>query len=280
MSTDDLEFTDVAENPVVYNAAIQAAITDPEPEIPSIDPPRDVFFRLPGGVVVDGRTFYEVEARELTGADEEKIARARESTDPTRLISTISECGTEKIGPYRISDVVDDMLVGDREYLLIAIRDATYGSEIDLGQVDCPGCHATVDVTVDTHDIPVRRLGSASEREFEVRLRKGGKALVRLPTVADQRAYMENPDQTAAERNSILLSRCVIVVTQANGEELSVAAFPSLVRETLGIADRNRILEEIAKRAPGPQYDEVEVEHECGAKIYAPIGLVSLFPGL
>lgn len=272
------EFTDVMEHPLLAQAAIEQALAEEETPTPSIPDPTDGFVRLPGGLVLGEKTYYDLEVRELTGSDEERLSKARSSSDPARWYNTLLECGVVSIGGHPAEDVLDSLLIGDREYLLLAIRTATYGDEIEMGTVGCPQCGQQVDLTVTATQVPVTRLRSVADSKFEVRMRKGGKARVRLPNGADQTAFLEDPNLTDAERNTILLSRCVVSL-EVDGEETSVAAFPSLVNE-LGIVDRRSILKEIADRMPGPRYDEVEIEHDCGMKIPAPMGLVSLFPGL
>jgi hypothetical protein len=70
-TTDFADFTDVTEDIAAYNEVAEQLTRDTAPEIPDVPEPRDAFYRLPGGLVVDGRPVYEFEVRELTGEDEE-----------------------------------------------------------------------------------------------------------------------------------------------------------------------------------------------------------------
>lgn len=272
---EDPDFAD-ANDPaaMAQTEALLSSLESTAAPVPTITDQPETFFRLPGSQE-------HVEVRELTGRDEEAVDRARKTGEPLRIVQTLVEAGTVRIGSSEPnSSVLDDMLVGDREYLLTVIREATYGPEIDLGDPICPRCKTRVHLTVDVKDIPVRRLDSKSEASFEVSLRKGGRAEVHLPTVADQRAALSDTNLTSAERNSIILMRCIDAIYFPDGRQVMVAGFPSVVQNDLSVADRRAILQEIDRRMPGPQYNEVTVDHECGYGIPARIELVSLFPGM
>lgn len=279
MTTD---FIDPMLNPGMANAAIAAAIgEDPaDQEPPSIPPPRDGIVHLPGGLVMaDGSVRHDAEVQELTGAHEERLVKIRNSGDAARYVHTLLTCGVVAVGGQKVTDdILDDLLVGDRECLVMAIREATYGPEIEMGPTVCESCDEMFDLVVNVKDIKIRPL--SGEREFDVPLRRGGHATVRLPNGGDQEAYLEDDNLNDSERNSILLSRCVLTLTDRHGEQHSVAGFPSLVRDGLGIVDRQSILKAVNERQPGPRYDEVEHTHECGGKTTAFVGLVHMFPGL
>lgn len=281
MADDNDGFVNPFDNPALAAKAAKI-LEDDEPDDatlkPEIDAPTDGYVQLPVGVVVDDKTITEVEVQELTGEDEERLAKAKTSNDPTKFYQTLLACGVVSIGGKDPEDVTPNMLVGDREALLLGIRKATYGSEIELGDIFCAECNEEFEGSVDVDDIPIRPL--RGETTFEVKLRKGGKAKVRLPVGDDQMAAVKESGLTDAERNSLVLSRCVVTVSDPGGDPMPVAGFPSLVFE-LGIVDRKRILDEIHKRQPGPRYDEVVVKHdECGNTIPVLLGMGALFPGL
>ena len=281
MADDNDGFVSPFDNPALAAAAAKMLEDDDPADAtlkPEIDAPADGYVQLPVGVVVGDKTITEVEVRELTGEDEERLAKAKTSSDPTKFYQTLLECGTVDIGGKDPEDVTPGMLVGDREALLLGIRKATYGPEIELGEVYCVECDEAFEGSIDVDDIPIRPL--KGETTFEVKLRKGGKAQVRLPVGADQMAAVKDPGLTESERNSLVLSRCVVTIAENGGEPMPVAGFPSLVLN-LGIVDRKRILDEIHKRQPGPRYDEVVIRHEdCGNEIPALLGMGALFPGL
>jgi hypothetical protein len=270
------------ENPGAAAAYFQAATAEEIPQ-PLIEGPPEGIVQLPGGLVIKGQVIREVEVCELTGAHEEALARAKLSNNPARFVSTLLQCGVVSVGGEEPSrDLLLQLLVGDRDALLIGIRRVTYGDEIELEDSKCPFCGEGYGLTVTLDDIPTVKLSDpALDAMFTTELRRGRRALVRLPNGADQEAVMANPDLSIAERNTVLLSRCVVTLTGADGSERQVSAFPGLVRDGLSIPDRSKILEEIKKRQPGPRLDEITFTHEiCGREVPLPLEVGTLFRGV
>lgn len=273
---DDIEFSDPTLDPQantkIAEVLAEATPNEAAPNIPSLP---DTLFDLPAGYMDfgTGRVVKDVEVRELTGRDEERIAKAKNTGDVGRWVRAILEAGTVSIGGQEATPaMLDELLVGDRDYLLMAIRIATYGAEIELGEWKCPSCKEEFEAVFNLRDIPVKPL--RGDRFFEVPLRKGGVAGVHLSVGSDQMAFLGLEEATDAERNSVLLRR---IVDTINGEP--VAGLGSLV-DNMGVVDRRNILSEVEKRMPGPRYDEAKILHGCGAELLVPLGLVSLFPGL
>jgi hypothetical protein len=274
----ELVTVDPLENPEQANAQIQAILNDSEPERetgskPIIEPPPDSFTTLPG-------MGSKVEIRELTGEDEEALARVQNSFG--RWVTTLLERAIVSIdGKSATKEAVAGLLVGDRDFLLLAIRRVTWGSEIEVDNAFCTNCQRTFDTIVHADDVPVRKLTQQGEVKFTVELRRGRKALVRLPNGADQAAYLDDQEMTNAQRNTILLQRCIETLFDEHGNDIPVAGFPSVVREGLSLPDRAKLLREVNDRMPGTRYNEVKVTHEdCGEESTITLGLVALFPDI
>jgi len=141
------------------------------------------------------------------------------------------------------------------------------------------GCNEELrDITIDLDkDIEIRELDGPDN--FTVELRKGRTAQVHLPTGADHLAVDENPDINDAERRSILLSRCIDAIGDDKGNITPTLGFGSITKN-LSVPDRNKILDEIATRQPGPQLGEVSFKHDCGFEQPLPVSVMLLFPGL
>lgn len=270
---------------------IKAAIKDAT-KVPDVPLPPSDLVKLDGGLVFDIDD-EEVEirtavVRELTGEHEEALARALKSGNTFHFMNVLLESGVASLGditdPATVKKVLRKVLIGDRDALALAIRVATYGSELEVLQWQCPSCGATSDMVFDLTegglDIKRRTLSSVRDNTFEVPLRKGGKARVRLATGADQLYVYEDTDFTSAERHSRLLSKCVETITDAKGQAHNLILEPSYVLK-LSIPDRTTILAELSKRQPGPQYTEIEFRHEdCGNEVTISLGLIDLFRDL
>lgn len=270
------------ENPAAASAYFQAATAEEIPH-PEIDVPPEGVVNLPGGLVVNGQVVREVEVQELTGAHEEALARAKLSNNPARFVSTLLQCGVVSLGGHEATrELLLQLLVGDRDALLLGIRRATYGDEIELEDSNCPFCGEGFGLTITLDDIPTVELADPHmDAVFTIDLRRDRKARVRLAVGADQEAVMANPDLSMAERNTVLLSRCVVTLTGADGSERSVTAQPSLVRDGLSIPDRSKILEELRKRQPGPRLEQITFTHEiCGREVPLPLEVGTLFRGV
>jgi hypothetical protein len=279
-------YTNPLANPSASNAAIAAILNDNGGQVakPEITLPAGGNFSLPGGYVLGGdyaSVRYDADVRELTGADEEALTKAR-SGGLGKYIATLLSAGTVSVGGEQASTtLLSNLLLGDRDMLLMEIRRATYGDEIVWDRYSCPFCGDEFRLSVTLDEIPVRRLEDPAARIFEVALRKNRKAFVRLPVGSDQEALLAVADRTSdSEQNTLLLSRVLISVVEADGTENAVSGNPEFAR-SLGIADRQTILDTIEKKQPGPQYNDVKFLHDsCGKEVPLYISAGDLFQGL
>lgn len=275
----DSDYFNAAADPARSNAILADALETESPELPQTSLPRPALRRLPYGYITEqGTRRRDFAVRELTGADEERLARIDRMTETGRWVQVLLECGVEEIaGQPATPDLLKTLVIGDRDYLALAVSEITFGSEVLLGETTCQECEETFEMSLHISDIPIRE--SEEPPEFEVELKNGGKALLRLPNGNDQLAMAEDPDATGAERKSTLLANAVSVLVDATGEKHITAGFPSLVRN-LDLVNRNRILATLAERQPGPRYNEVTYTHTCGHEAPVVVGLMHLFPEL
>lgn len=278
METDG--FIDPTINPEKANATINRIMSSSTEDV-LVEPPPESVLTLPGGLVTaEGKVVKDVEVCELNGAHEERIAKAKQSGNLARFISVLLECGVVSVGGEKPTQkMLKQMFVGDRDFIIMGIREATYGDEVELGSLECPHCGEETEFSVTLDEVPIRKLEDPlMDSVFTVNLRKGRKANIRLATGDDQEELLANMNFSPAEQNSLLLSRTVISITDSNGQERPVAGFPSLVREGLSVPDRAKLVKEVKLRQPGPRFDEVSCLHEtCGKKVMLPIGIGELF---
>lgn len=240
---------------------------DFEPE--TVEPPDNEVF-LPGGYISkDGSLIKLAEIRELTGADEEALAKAGNTN---RALNTILNRGLVSVGGETVSkEVLDNLLSGDRDAILLAIRNITFGSKIEYN-VFCSGCSSSQNVEVDlVEDVDVKNLDDPfNDRLFTVQ-GKAGEINVSLPNGITSNKFLDAENKSVAEMVTEVLSGCI----------LSINDEPSLGRATalqLGISDRELVTNEIYQRTPGPRLGEVKKACKaCDSELSLSLSLASLF---
>jgi hypothetical protein len=239
-------------NPEAANQAVAEALRPTD--TPIIDLPPDGSVELPGGYIApDGQVFTQAEVRELTGVDEEALARPEVTKHLGRFTQLLLQRGVTRLGPFENpnNSLLGSLLVGDRDMLLIAIRRATYGSNLELS-VECPACAEKLDLQYDLEkDIPTKKMEDPLNRVFPYGLKDGRKVTCKLAVGVDQEAILNAGTKTVPELNTLLLSRCI-------ADEAGVPLGVEGVR-ALGIHDRREILKAITEAQPGPQYQSLTV---------------------
>ena len=250
----------------IVNQEVMGSI--PEVVIPSLP---DTTVTLAAGLIdpFENTVSTTAEVRELNGADEEAIAKL---SDPGKALLAILERATVSIGDQPATkQLLGSLLAGDREALLLAIRKATFGSEVEVSTV-CDKCPELQTFKIDLNkDVEVKKLEDPiRDRRFTVEL-KAGLAKVNLPTGDVQTQIINATDKNSAELDTMLLVACVTEI----GDQPVLS--PNRIR-TLGITDRRLLLDEIAKRNPGPQLSEIKKAcGTCGQEVYLPLTLAELF---
>jgi uncharacterized protein (DUF952 family) len=272
-----VESFSAVENPAKANELIKQMMEEqvtvvgvPETYTPAPLPP-DSSVELAAGFMdfSTGEVYMDAEVRELNGVDEEAVARV---TDSGKSLLTILQRGVVSVGDKKATvEILDQLLAGDRELLLVAIRKATFGNEVKL-EGSCPECLAPGQVfTIDLEeDLTVKRLDDPSDRNFIVET-KSGPVLVSLPTGRTQKKLLQNSDKTLPELDTLLLRDCI---SEING--LPVMDVKQV--QALGIADRRKITSEIADRAPGPRLGDIKkMCSACEQEVPIPLTVADLF---
>lgn len=266
-----VEKVTAADNPDLANKLAAEAVKESKKEEKAqIVSPSDNVITLPGGhVTALGEVITEAEVRELNGRDEEAIAKA---PNAGKMLNTILVRGTVRVGEEESSEtLLDQLLSGDRDYLMLGIYRATFGDETELNAF-CSGCddYKTLQVNV-MEDIEVEKINDPiADRRFTVETKKHTYTVV-LPSGKTQKELLVNEDKTLAELTTILLA----------GTVREVDGRPVINRndvQNIGLADRREIAQAISDKAFGPVFNDVEVEcPDCGGKVVAPISIGTLF---
>lgn len=261
-----------AANPALANQLIKKATQEESLPVltPEIIPPLDNVVELPGGYLSDtGEVIRTAEIREMTGRDEEAVAK---SNNLAKALLTILQRCVVKIGNEQATEeMLDNLLAGDRDMLLLGILKSTFGASPKV-MTYCGGCQGPKEVLVDINsDIKIKVLANSIEdRVFTVK-GKTGDITVQLPNGKVQKELINNSEKTGAELTTTLLEGTVLEI---NGNRV----YNKMQVQNLSVLDRRKVVEELNKRVPGPQFENLTtVCPDCESEVTVPITLDSLF---
>ena len=194
--------------------------------------------QLPGGYHdAAGRRHQEVELRALSGRAEELLC-ARDRS-PAELVTAVLAACVLRVGDRAPvdEDLARDLCVGDRSYLLLKLREATFGPDVALvASCAWPDCGEKVDIAFRIPDVPVREQrepGPVHETQLSAEAAAGAAATVRfrLPRGADQETCGLLLDVNPAAALRALLDACVVT-----DDADAVAALTPLARAEIEAA--------------------------------------------
>jgi hypothetical protein len=185
--------------------------------------------RLPGGLWMDGARFQEARMRPVVGADEVYLDTAGNALPLAVWTTLILTRCLVQLGPVRpvTAAVVRSLCVGDREALMLQLRQLTLGDRMPC-VVNCPACGQALDLPLRATDLlvpsyaetgPTYEFSPSGEGEsYRVRFR--------LATGADQEAVAETARTDVAAAATALLQRCLVEVRRNGGADLAIEACP------------------------------------------------------
>jgi hypothetical protein len=244
--------------------------TEAPEEVAQVDFPADNLVNLPGGYVLpSGEVIRVAEVRELTGRDEEMIAK---NSNPGRIFPTMLSRAVVKIGEQKATEeILTDLLSGDRDALLVGIYKATFGNTAEIASW-CEGCQdfKIVEIDVDKDIKSTVLVDPINDRVFTVK-GKSHEYLVTLPTGMVQRDLLSKGELNYAETLTVILENSVL---QIDGRQV----LSKSQVQNLGLVDRKNIIEAITKRAPGPKFEPITLScPDCESEVQVPISLGALF---
>ena len=211
----------------------------------SVDPHVD----LPRGLTYNGSWNTRAVVRELTGVDEEAMARVK---DITEIYDTVLGLGTTRIGEVDLASkplperqgLLQQLLLGERDMLFIGIVRMTYGDHKKMRYI-CPSCKEDQELTVVlSEDFPVTEVEDVQTTEFTYVTSKGQTVLYRPAVGGDQMEALRRKNASAAEQNTILISRCIKMVDN----ELVVDSMA--YARKLSLRDRHALLADLVSHQP------------------------------
>ena len=240
------------------------------PDEPDITEPLGTVFQLAAGYRQDnGQWVTEFEVRELTGRDEEALARIN---DVGRSLVALTERGVVRLGRDEATpERMDSLIGGDWDTVLLAVRAATFGPTVDL-KPTCQGCRSEYEVTVNLlTDLSIH---TANQDDLSWTVKgKRHTYEVSLYTGATQRTIFD----MMAENKTI----AAINTEALMGSIDQIDGLPVLGRSdilNIGMSDRRAILESIQERRVGPDLQGVKIKcPTCGHEQSNPLNAAALF---
>lgn len=251
--------------------ALSKALEEPVPRME--EPPNTVVDLYVGLEDSFGVWHTKTIIRELTGADEEALAslEAKEGMNYAEYMAFILRRVVESVGTIDVTqnkNLVDDLIVGDRDKLFMAIIEATYG-KIREYQVACTSCGESNDVFVDITAFAEKPLKTGGGNFVKFVLKNGQEVQLRLPNNGDT-LVVNKIATTIAEQNTLMLSRCV----------QNIEGNPVEWAKSLGMGDRANLVKKLLEAQPGPEIEEVDAQcAHCNEKFVMVLDWASLLLG-
>lgn len=256
---------------------INAAATDPAPEMPT---PLDDSVELLRGVhqELDGQEFWHdvARVRELNGADEEAldILGKKKGVTYTQYMDALLKRAVLNIGTIDVQqhpEVLDKLILADRNTLFLAIVKATYGNTRTI-RATCNECSTSNDIEIELdEDFKIRKPSFSLQKPIIVDTHKGSFSL-RLPNGEDL-IEAQKDGNGEAETNSIILSRCLIFGEKAPADKLDYA-------RQLNAGVRRKLIDTLLDVEAGPDLEGVDTQcANCGAEMPVLLDWVSLLLG-
>lgn len=275
--TDVQEFlTSQAEQERDKQADLRRAKEEIAGPVPLISETPDPALELPRGLLV--RNAYKKRAivRELTGSDEEVLAKTRE---PLEYFDMVIALGVGSIDDFDLAEMpvaekagwLRTLLIGERDQLFLAIVRTTFGEKRTIG-FTCTMCQEQQDIELLlSEDFKPKEVEAVDVEIHSYRTSKGDDLEYRLVTGDDQREAFGRKGATTAEQNTIILSRCI---TKLNG---GLVPDPLGFARSLSIRDRQELLDGLVGRQPTIDLGVTTKCAACGASQFLNLGWGDLF---
>jgi hypothetical protein len=180
-------------------------------------------FTLPGGMLdASGQRHRDGCLRPLSGADEDWLCSLAPSTRRAGILSELLMRCVTNIGPYQITlDAIRDLCIGDRDYLLVKLREATFGPKMSR-VLACAhaGCGARMDLDLSVDDFAVDERPTQPSHRLRLADPPGGATLdieFRAPRVRELERIAALAAVPEDELRDRLLEGCIVRVTAFEG---------------------------------------------------------------
>jgi hypothetical protein len=237
-------------NEAVLNQVLSAQMEQPKSSIGIFD--------LPCGYLSpDGELITEVKVREITGAEEDMLA-AKNVPPGKKITQLLGNC-LERLGQMTDKPMLvrcaRDLLIGDRVFLMLAIRRVTLGDEFPY-EAKCPECDKKGLYSVNLAELTVKKMPDPKKRVFDAILPNGKKVRWHAMTGKEEETLSRVP--TSDSLSASIFVRLDTIDDQPPGDLSAVKA--------LSMRDRTFLRDAFDDAEGGI---ETTLDHtcpECGAE--------------
>jgi len=170
---------------------------------------------LPCGFFRDGKVHTDARIAAMTGLTRKAIAKDDVRNNPIRVTDVILSHCLKSVGPYTaINKILPDLVIGDRDHLILEIRRISMGDEVSAG-VECGECKAKVDLKFNLDELEMVKLDpedySVVDGEMTYRLNgKNFNALCRFPKGKDQGLVLQMANKNPVAASYGLYVACLL----------------------------------------------------------------------
>ncbi|MEM2900393.1 MAG: hypothetical protein QXT63_06330 [Thermoplasmata archaeon] len=232
---------------------------------------------LPAGLLDgNGVSHKSVRIMPMTGAVRKTIARPDIRREAVNIANAILCSCVKSIGDINqiTIPIVNSLILGDREYLLMKIRQYSSGPHVNF-TLTCSSCEEPFDGTINLEEVPIVALpsdveivtteGESQKRAFWVFRIQSEKynvdATFRFPTGNDQAAVSKILKANAVAGVYQMLWRCLV---SFNGTPKDL--IPPTIFDDMALPIIDFIQNEFRLRQPGPDFSEPAYCPNCGAE--------------
>jgi hypothetical protein len=179
---------------------VQAQVETPKPPVG--------LYEMPCGYLDDsGELYTEIVVREITGGEEDMLV-SKSVPNLRKMNELLIRC-VERIGPYQerkdIIKIIPKLLVGDRVFLLFAVRRASLGDMFPFEEV-CPKCDKKSGYMQDLSEMKIVKMPDPRKRIFDEVLPRSQKPVRFRPlTGADEERLNKALDGADSASAAILI---------------------------------------------------------------------------
>ena len=244
---------------------------------------REFEFELPIGYEdADGQVHRTAMLRKMTGRDEAVMADKRSRANGARMITELLAGCLVRLGSIEKpgAKVTQQMFSADRHFLLVKLREVTFGEEMQA-TYSCATCHQATVVAEDLSELEVVRLPAGSlPEDMMVQLDDGyvdrnGEVyqtlLFRYPTGLDEERIAPAVRENASRGKNALLARCL--TSMGDVPEAKLQALGTSIFADLTLADRGAIDHAMNNGGPGIKLRRTVLCDNCGREYEAALDM-------